>query len=366
MFYETGSKFYTTCSVLSNCFFDKGKVLLAKHKSSGSLVAIKHFKLEEISQEQYELLIGEIFYMRQLKHPNIISCLTSYVVNFDLYVISPLMNFTSCHDLISTHFREGLPELAISCFLRDVLRALDYIHSKGFIHRAVKARHILVHANGYACLSGLRYMCPITKENGINKVHNFPLHAAHNLNWLSPELLGQCSDGYNEKSDVYSIGVTACELANGLVPFAETSTTLMLTEKMRGVTPQLLDCTTWFLYEDAASAQNAKEEHCNHEEAIQNHQQSNMKSRKFSDAFHSFVELCSQLNVAIRPLPKQLLNHSFLKQIRRITINLPELLLPAVPYTELNITELNEDVAVIEDLSYSIRDVNLCQKDWDF
>lgn len=52
--------------------------------------------------------------------------------------------------------------------------------------------------------------------------------------------------------------MTACELANGVVPFADTPTTLMLTEKVRGCAPQLLDHSTLPpLYDEDGGQQSA-------------------------------------------------------------------------------------------------------------
>jgi len=61
------------------------------------------------------------------------------------------------------------------------------------------------------------------------------------LYWKAPEVLNQNLSGYTEKTDIYSTGITCCEMANGFQPYQGTELTYMYIEKARGSRPLLLD-----------------------------------------------------------------------------------------------------------------------------
>lgn len=211
--------------------------------------------------------------MRQFDSAHVLPMYTAFVKNSDVYVISPLMCYNSCRDAMnsyfttgkyesmhfvrnylnsvlnvycfdSTRFCIGFPEIIVCLILHDVLLGLEYIHRKGYVHRSIRASHILINQNK-AVLCGFREPIPlITNGQRIQKLFDLPSNSVKSLNWLAPEVLEQNLAGYTEKSDIYSIGITTCELANGLEPFANMPTTFMLTEKMRGNQPVLFDCST--------------------------------------------------------------------------------------------------------------------------
>lgn len=362
MKYESNPKDYEVVSLLGRCCGQIGIVLLAKHKQK-TLVAVKKFDLEKANHKDVARIQKEILITRQLKHHNVLSYECCFVDNQAVWVVSQLCGYGSCTDLIASHFPEGLPELAICIILKDVLNGLSYIHRKGFIHRAIRASHILITASGKAIITGFRYAAQMIQDGKWKKwIHCFPTSGADNLNWLSPELLEQTLDGYNEVSDIYSVGITAAELANGCVPFSDVSATLMLTEKVRGCAPQLIDCTTYPIYENKSSSDN--DLNC----TVQPPPDCPKANRCFTESFHQFTDLCLLRDHYRRPSAQQLLNHSFFKQIKQKSgVNLMgELLHPVMPLCDESISADTDDLNTILANSDKMAEINISNVDWDF
>ncbi|KAJ0175843.1 hypothetical protein K1T71_009002 [Dendrolimus kikuchii] len=313
---------YQITSIVKECCGGVAVVYSALYKPSNQNVALKRYFVDK-TKENANLIQQDILTRKELQHTNILPYLASFVNGRELYIVSPLMTFGSCRDILDGYFQEGLPELACAIVLRDVLLALQYLHKQLYIHRSIRASHVLIGANGVVRVSGLRSAASLmVRGRRQRQLHNLPPPDSDNSNlmWLSPELLEQNLKGYDERSDIYSVGVLSCELANGAVPFAEVPTTLMFTEKVRGSRPQLLDCSTFpepcLDDSEMKSIYNTDSGVGDSADAVSRLRQV-YTSRKLSDTFHHLSEMALQRDPEKRPTATQLLNHLFFKQIRR-------------------------------------------------
>ncbi|KAF0294718.1 STE20-related kinase adapter protein alpha [Amphibalanus amphitrite] len=359
---------YRVLTMVGHCFNGIGSVWLARHAASGNLVAVKKYDVDKCSFEVLSILQHESQAMRQLRHARLMPCLSSFVSGTELWMVEPLCGYGSTKDLLAAHFTEGLPERAIALILRDVVRALDYLHSQGYVHRSVRASHILIGANGDTYLAGLRSSyCSYRDGRRLARIHQFPELAADGLNWLSPEILAQDLRGYTASSDVYSLGITACELANGLEPFAQMPPAAMLHEKLAGEgEPVLLDATTIDAgYAERVQEQNDTDDPAVHEDDTSLRLMRAAPGRRFSDAFHQFVRLCVDREPSRRPTPAQLLTHPFLVRQCRRAPPLSHLLRPDVPVSEA--TLLEGEQIVRDRLVTDMAGLQLNQENtWDF
>ncbi|XP_050305651.1 STE20-related kinase adapter protein alpha [Anthonomus grandis grandis] len=343
---------YKIISSLGQSFEGRAAVYLAQHIPSGSMVAIKKFNMDKIGEDNYLLVELEIKKTKELRHKYVLPYYATFVHGPEVCVVSPLMGYGSCKDLLNQHFNDGLPEQAIVIILRDLLDALIYIHKKGYIHRAIKASHILISTTGKICVTGFRHTCYMVRRGRWQeKVHFFSASERVNLNWLSPEVLEQNMKGYNSKADMYSVGMLLCELGNGVEPFAGMAPTLMLCEKLRGCTPHLLDCTTVSLDENGDGSSGD----CDINPKL--------LERRFSGDLHEIVNVCLSHDPQLRPSAEKLMTHRIFKTIKK-SPPLTDLLKPAMPLSDrvaFNLDDI-ETMDVMNKLSNL--DVNSCE--WDF
>ncbi|CAL8310893.1 unnamed protein product [Arctogadus glacialis] len=339
---------YELLTVIGQGLEDLMTVNLARYKPTGEHVAIRRIALESCTNEMVAFLQGELLVSKLFHHPSILPYRSIFIAQNELWIINPFMAYGSARDLISSHFMDGMSELAIAYILLGVLKALEYIHHMGYVHRSVKASHVLIAADGQVCMSGLRSIFSLIRHGQRAKVvHDFPPYSVKVLPWLSPEVLQQNLQGYDFRSDIYSLGITACELANGHVPFKDMPATQMLLEKLNGTVPCLLDSTTIPPEElcikpsrPGAPGGACGARHSNGDPSTASSSApagGHPYSRTLSPQFHAFVELCLQREPEKRPSATTLIGHPFFKQIkRRPSEALPELFRPLTPITSFD------------------------------
>ncbi|CAA20324.1 PAK-related GC kinase Nak1 [Schizosaccharomyces pombe] len=176
-------------------------------------VAIKILNLDtdedEVSDIQKEVAV--LSELKQSDVENIIKYHGSYLVGTNLWII---MDY--CHGgSVRTLMEAGpISEPCISLILRETLQALKFIHHAGIIHRDIKAANILVSMSGNVKLCDFG----VAAELNINRRKRITFIGTPY--WMAPEVIRDGQE-YNVMADIWSLGITAYEIATGSPPHAK-------------------------------------------------------------------------------------------------------------------------------------------------
>ncbi|XP_039011385.1 serine/threonine-protein kinase BLUS1-like isoform X2 [Hibiscus syriacus] len=216
--------------------------------------------------------------MSLIDHPNVIRAYCSFVVDSNLWVVMPFMSEGSCLHLMKIAYPDGFEEPAIGSILKETLKALDYLHRQGHIHRDVKAGNILLDNNGTIKLADFGVSACMFDSGDRQRSRNTFVGTPC---WMAPEVL-QPGSGYNSKADIWSFGITALELAHGHAPFSKYPPMKVLLMTIQNAPPGLD-------YD---------------------------RDKKFSKSFKEMVAMCLVKDQTKRPTAEKLLKHSFFKHAK--------------------------------------------------
>lgn len=249
-----------------------GYVYKGKLTDTQEMTAVKVVYLKE--DELRETLL-EMEILRACNHKNITRFMGLFLKGLDLWICMELCTggaLDSMYRAICKNFNED----QISSILYDTLVGLDYLHSKvGLIHRDIKAGNILLSEEGECKLADFGVSAKLNKIGGRARTFIGTPY------WMAPEVIAtdpqrnNSRASYDCKADIWSIGITAIEIAEKNPPLSDI-------HPMRAL--QLIPNQNLYF----------------------------ARPKNWSKVFQDFVTQCLDRNPETRPSASALLNHPFL------------------------------------------------------
>ncbi|KAJ8570031.1 hypothetical protein K7X08_006608 [Anisodus acutangulus] len=247
-----------------------GAVYKARDLRTSEMVAIKVISLSE-GEEGYEEIRGEIEMLQQCSHPNVVRYLGSYQGEEYLWIVMEYCGGGSVADLMNVT-DEPLEEYQIAFICREALKGLSYLHSIFKVHRDIKGGNILLTDQGEVKLGDFGVAAQLTRT--MSKRNTF-IGTPH---WMAPEVIQESR--YDGKVDVWALGVSAIEMAEGLPPRATVHPMRVLFMISIEPAPMLEDKEKWTL------------------------------------VFHDFVAKCLTKDPRLRPTASEMLKHKFIEKFK--------------------------------------------------
>ncbi|KAI1435766.1 Pkinase-domain-containing protein [Xylaria sp. CBS 124048] len=192
-----------------------GRVYLARERTSGFICALKVLHKSELSQGRVEKQVRrEIEIQSNLRHPNILQLFGHFHDSKRVFLI---LEFAAKGELYKHLRREHrFPEWKASQYIAQMASALRYLHRKHVIHRDIKPENILMGIHGEIKISDFGW--------SVHAPNSRRATMCGTLDYLPPEMIkpGSSDNSYNEKVDLWSLGVLTYEFLVGEAPFEDT------------------------------------------------------------------------------------------------------------------------------------------------
>ncbi|XP_076302995.1 LOW QUALITY PROTEIN: neither inactivation nor afterpotential protein C-like, partial [Lasioglossum baleicum] len=244
-------------------------------------------KVQKLTPESQSLIVEEYKVLRDLAtHPNLPDFYGIYrrrsgkKTEYDqIWFVMELCEGGTVMDLVHglLAMNKKLREEHIGFILKEVIQALIYLHENNVMHRDIRGSNILLTKEGEVKLVdfGLSRMC----QGEMGKRYT----CIGSPSWMAPEVAmskgAGSSGGYGNRADVWAIGITAIELADGKPPFQDMHPTRALFQIVRNPPPNLYRPSNW------------------------------------SQNFNDFIAECLEKNPENRPFMAEIAEHPFLADL---------------------------------------------------